>query len=84
MKKEAEKVRGLFERPPESGVWWINYYVNGKQHREKAGRRSDAVALYQKRKEDIRRKLKLPSWCRATWSPSGICRPWRWSTPKPT
>jgi integrase len=60
MKREAEKARGLFERPPGSGVWWINYYVNGKQHREKAGRRSDALALYQKRKADSRRKIKLP------------------------
>jgi integrase len=62
MKKEVgeKKERGIFERPDGSGVWWINYYVNGKQHREKAGRRSDAVALYQKRKADARRKLKLP------------------------
>jgi integrase len=34
--------------------------VNGKQHREKVGRRSDAIALYQKRKTDARRKIKLP------------------------
>jgi integrase len=60
MKKEAKPVRGLFERPAESGVWWINYYVGGRQHREKAGRRSDAIALYQKRKVDARRKIKLP------------------------
>jgi integrase len=60
MKKSLEHVRGIFERPAGSGVWWINYYVNGKQHREKAGRRSDAVALYQKRKADSRRKIKLP------------------------
>ena len=59
-KKTGRRQEGLFERPPGSGVWWINYYVNGKQHREKAGRRSDAVALYQKRKADSRRKLKLP------------------------
>ena len=60
MKKEAKPVRGLFERPARSGVWWINYYVGGRQHREKAGRRSDAIALYQKRKVDARRKIKLP------------------------
>jgi integrase len=60
MKKDEKPVRGVFERPPESGVFWINYYVNGKQHREKAGRKSDAIALYQKRKADARRKLKLP------------------------
>jgi integrase len=60
MKREQTPVRGLFERPAGSGCWWINYYVNGKQHREKAGRRSDALALYQKRKADARRKVKLP------------------------
>jgi integrase len=54
------KARGLFERPVGSGCWWINYYVAGKQHREKVGRRGDAVALYQKRKADARRKVKLP------------------------
>jgi integrase len=54
------KARGLFERPAGSGCWWINYYVDGKQHREKVGRRGDAIALYQKRKADARRKLKLP------------------------
>jgi integrase len=58
--REPKKLRGLFERPPGSGIWWINYYVEGKQHREKVGRRSDALALYQKRKADARRKLKLP------------------------
>ena len=58
MKKAS--ARGLFERPAGSGCWWINYYVDGKQHREKVGRRGDALALYQKRKADSRRKLKLP------------------------
>src|ERR1035437_10496113 len=60
MKKDQDKVRGIFERPAGSGCWWVNYYVNGKQHREKVGRRSDAVALYQKRKADARRGVKLP------------------------
>ena len=59
-KKEQESVRGIFQRPAGSDCWWVNYYVDGKQHREKAGRRSDAIALYQKRKADSRRKLKLP------------------------
>jgi integrase len=59
-KREEEKVKGVYEHPAGSGVWWINYYAQGQRHREKAGRRSDAVALYQKRKADSRRKLKLP------------------------
>ena len=60
MKKEAKAIRGVFEHPVGSGCWWVNYYANGKRHREKAGRRGDALALYQKRKADARRKLKLP------------------------
>jgi len=60
MKKEEKQIRGIFERPAGSGCWWINYYAGGKQHREKAGRRGDAIALYQKRKADARRGVKLP------------------------
>ena len=53
--KAEKNPRGVFERPPGSGVWWVNYYVRGQQHREKVGRKSDAIALYQKRKADTRR-----------------------------
>lgn len=60
MGSQPSKTRGLFERPPGSGIWWINYYVKGKQHRERVGRKSDAIALYQKRKADSRRGVKLP------------------------
>jgi integrase len=60
MGTQVRKSRGVFERPAGSGIWWINYYVKGKQHREKVGRKSDAIALYQKRKADSRRGLKLP------------------------
>src|ERR1700733_14232983 len=53
--------RGLFERPPGSGCWWINYYVDGKQHREKVGTITNAKKLYTKRKEDYRAGRKLPT-----------------------
>src|ERR1035437_3904824 len=59
-RREEERVKGVYEHPAGSGVWWVNYYAQGQRHREKAGRKSDAVALYQKRKADSRRKLKLP------------------------
>jgi integrase len=59
-KKEAKKVRGVFERPEGSGVWWIQYFENGNRHREKVGRKSDAVALYQVRKAAITKNEKLP------------------------
>jgi integrase len=60
-KKKTRKHRGLFERPHKgSGVWWINYYIDGKQHREKAGSKSAAIDLYRKRKDDAREGRKLP------------------------
>ena len=58
--KSIKPVRGVFEHPVGSGIWWINYYVEGRRHREKVGRRSDAVALYSKRKNDARAGIKLP------------------------
>ena len=45
-KKKPKSIRGVFEHPAGSGIWWINYYAKGTRHREKVGRRSDAVALY--------------------------------------
>jgi integrase len=59
-KKEIKRERGIFERPAGSGVWWIVYYVNGVRHREKVGRRSDALNLYKTRKADAWRGIKLP------------------------
>lgn len=59
-KREKVKHRGLFERPPGSGVWWVNYYENGKQRREKVGSKSAAIDLYRSRKDAIREGRKLP------------------------
>ena len=59
-RKTASKTRGVFEREPGSGIWWIRYQVDGKPKREKVGRRSDAVALYQQRKSEVRSGAKLP------------------------
>jgi hypothetical protein len=42
-----------------------NYRVNGVLKREKVGRRSDAIALYQRRKSEIRAGAKLPENLRA-------------------
>ena len=62
----ATSTRGVFQHPVGSGGWWINFYFAGKRHREKVGRRSDAIALYQKRKTDSRAGLKLPETLRVT------------------
>lgn len=55
------KVKGIYERIPGSGVWWIRYADHrAKIRREKVGRRSDAVTLYSKRKTEILERKKLP------------------------
>jgi len=57
---QGSKQRGIFEHPPGSGIWWINYYEHGKQHREKIGKKSAAIAMYQARKAAILEGRKLP------------------------
>jgi hypothetical protein len=37
------RVKGVFERPKDSNIWWIDYSVNGAHVREKIGLKSDAV-----------------------------------------
>lgn len=54
-------MRGVYEHPKGSGVWWICYFVEGKRRREKVGRKSDAKDLYQSRKADARAGVKLPA-----------------------
>jgi integrase len=59
--KEETKVRGVFEHPKGSKVYWIHYYdQDGKRHREKVGSKSAAIDLYRQRKSDVRRDVKLP------------------------
>ena len=62
MKRKAEEpLRGIFEKPAGSGIWWIRYADGAGQYkREKVGRRSDAITLYQKRKTDARMGVKMP------------------------
>jgi site-specific recombinase XerD len=60
-KTEDVKVRGVWEREPGSGEWWVRYRdKSGKLHREKAGRKSDAIALLNKRRNEIRVGAKMP------------------------
>ncbi len=50
----------MFEKVLGSGVWWIRYRDQGKLHREKVGRRQDAIDLYKLRKAELLRGRKLP------------------------
>jgi site-specific recombinase XerD len=65
-KKDEAKVRGVWERIPGSGVWWIRFRdADGKLRREKVGRKSDAIDLFRKRTEERRKGIKLPENLRA-------------------
>ncbi len=55
------KQRGVFEKVPGSGIWWIRYFDQfGKKRREKAGSKSVAIKLYGKRKQQVLEGKKLP------------------------
>lgn len=60
-RKQVTKVRGVYERDPGSGIWWICYKDGGVRHREKIGTRGNAIAMYQVRKNEIRAGKKFPS-----------------------
>jgi site-specific recombinase XerD len=66
MTKKAEKVRGVYEKVPGSGVWWCRYADSrGILRREKVGRRADAIDLYNKRRTETLQRKKLPERFRA-------------------
>lgn len=49
------RIRGVFERPSRSGIWWIDYHdAHGRRHREKVGPRKTAIEAYESRKQQIR------------------------------
>jgi integrase len=54
-RKRKHRERGIFEKVPGSGVWWIRYTdESGQLHREKAGPKGLAKDAYRKRKTQIR------------------------------
>jgi site-specific recombinase XerD len=60
-RKVTRKERGVFEKEPGSDIWWIRYKIDGVERREKVGRRGDAIKLYQLRRSDALRGVKLPA-----------------------
>jgi hypothetical protein len=44
-RKVVRKERGVFEKEPGSDIWWIRFKDAGIEHREKVGRRGDAIKL---------------------------------------
>jgi len=52
--------RGVWERIPGSGIWWIRYRVGNRLRREKVGRKSDAIRLYGIRRSAVTMGEKFP------------------------
>ena len=60
-RKQPKKQRGIYEKAPSSGVWWIRYSdATGRIRREKAGLKQTAEILYRKRKTEVLQGKKLP------------------------
>jgi hypothetical protein len=66
--KPQQKQPAFWEKEPGNGVWWTRFREEGKLKREKVGRKSDAIALYQQRKSELRGGVKLPTDLRAKGS----------------
>jgi integrase len=59
--KARRNPRGVFEKVPGSGEWWICYWdYQGRKRREKVGTKSNAILLYRKRKTEALQGKKLP------------------------
>jgi integrase len=64
------KQRGIFEKLPGSGVWYIRYVdAAGRLRREKSGTKSTAILLYRKRKQEALEGRKLPEKLRGAGGP---------------
>ena len=67
MPRKREKLRGIYEEPKGSNIWWIQYFdVQHKRHREKVGRREAAINLLAIRRSAKLEGRKLPSPRQAT------------------
>src|SRR5215471_11859991 len=55
---ESKKLRGVFEKEPGSGEWWIQYF-------DAVGSKSVANKLVEKRRSDARAGIKMPDNFRA-------------------
>ncbi len=71
VKEQGSRTRGLYQREPGSGIWWIRYAdASGRIRREKAGTKSAAIKLYNKRKAEALQGRKLPENLRHSPAPS--------------
>ena len=61
MPRKREKLRGIYEDPKGSNIWWIQYFdLQRKRRREKVGRREAAINLLAIRRSEKLEGRKLP------------------------
>ena len=60
-KRKVEKYKGVYEKHPGSGIWWIRYTKDGKRVTESIGSHSNAVAMIQRRMTEMREGVNLPN-----------------------
>jgi integrase len=62
MPRPPKPEKGVFERVPESGIWWIRFAdETGRIHRECVGMRSAAISAYHQKKTEVREGRFIPA-----------------------
>jgi site-specific recombinase XerD len=59
-KANFQPMRGVFEKPKGSGIWWINIEVDGERHREMVGSYKVACEAYLQRRKELREGRYIP------------------------
>ena len=60
-KSRRPKDKGVFERPPGSGIIWVRYKdEHGREHRERVGRKKLAIRVYEKRRTEVQERRFFP------------------------
>jgi integrase len=57
-RKSTTKHRGVFLR---NGEWWVRYWAQGREKREKVGGKQAAIDLYRQRKTEVRAGKQMPA-----------------------
>ena len=60
MARKGGKDRGIREIPPKSGIWWVDFWHEGKRVRRKVGSKSSAKAVYERLKTESREGRLVP------------------------
>jgi site-specific recombinase XerD len=63
------KIPGIFERPADSGIFWVSYLdADAKRHKEKAGKLPAALELLGRRQKEVKLGKYTPPRQERTWS----------------